>query len=370
MKNEITPRIEIDLQKIRHNAQVLKNLYGERGIKITGVVKGVDAILQVANALLEVGITSLADSRIANIKKLKKAGLKATLLLLRTPAMSEVKLVVEFADISMNTELEVIRALSAEAVRRNKIHPIILMIEMGDIREGILCENVPSFIREVLKLPGVKIDGIGTNFACFGGVVPTEQKMRKFSNFVSEMQELFSLKFPIVSGGNSANYNWLVSTKDTGVINNIRIGESILLGRETVSGKLIPGLYPDAFCFIAEVIESKLKPSVPIGLRSRNAFGETLSFKDCGLMRRALLGVGRQDVLVSGLTPLLPVEIIGSSSDHIILNTKDILLKPGDEVKFSLDYGALLSVMTSPYIYKKFLHQMPIKHGSLNKTPA
>jgi predicted amino acid racemase len=370
MTSKITPRVEINLQKIRHNAKVLRNLYGEKGIHITGVVKGVSASLEVAKTLMEAGITSLADSKITNIKKLKMAGLKATLILLRTPALSEVRQVVEFADISMNTELEVIRALSAEAVRQNKIHSIIVMAEMGDLREGILQEDAPSFIREVLKLPGIKLAGIGTNFACFGGVVPTEQKMREFSDFVNGIQKEFHLNFPIVSGGNSANYTWLMKTPDTGLVNNIRIGESILLGRDPVSGKVIPGLYPDAFCFIAEVIESKQKPSVPMGIRGRNAFGESVSFEDHGLMRRAIVGAGRQDVLVTGLTPVLPVEIIGSSSDHIILNTKHIPMKPGDEVAFSLNYGALLSVMTSPYVYKKYLPQTSKNCDSLERTPA
>jgi predicted amino acid racemase len=370
MNGKITPRIEINLQKIRHNAKVLKNLYGEKGIQISGVVKGVCANLEVARTLVKAGITSLADSKITNIKRMKMAGLKAKLLLLRTPALSEVKQVVKFADISMNTELEIIKALSAEATRQNKIHSIIIMVEMGDLREGILKEDAPSFIREVLKLPGIQLAGIGTNFACFGGVIPTEKKMREFSDFVSGIQTEFHLKLPVVSGGNSANYTWIMNTHDAGLVNNIRIGESILLGRDTVSGKAIPGLYPDAFCFYAEVIESKMKPSVPSGTRGRNAFGESVSFKGNGVMSRAIVGAGRQDVWVSGLTPMLPVEIIGSSSDHIILNTKHIPMKPGDEVAFSLNYGALLSVMTSPYVYKKYLRQTSKSADSLKTTPA
>jgi predicted amino acid racemase len=46
---------------------------------------------------------------------------------------------------------------------------------------------------------------------------------------------------------------------------------------------------------------------------------------------------------------------LGSSSDHTILDAKKTDLKIGDEVKFSLTYGALLSVMTSPYVFKKYI---------------
>ncbi|KKB37412.1 alanine/ornithine racemase family PLP-dependent enzyme [Bacillus thermotolerans] len=367
----VTPRIEINLDKIRHNAKTLKDLYGKKGIQITGVVKGVGASLKIAEALVESGIKSLADSKIANIKKLKQSNLNAILMLLRTPALSEIEEVVRFADISMNTELDVVRALSAEAVKQRKTHQIILMAEMGDLREGILLKDMPAFIEETAKLPNIRIAGIGTNFACFGGVIPTEQKMRTFSSFVKSIQSQFSLLLPYVSGGNSANYNWMMHTQDTGLVNNIRLGESIFLGRETVGGTLIPNLYPDAFCFVAEVVESKVKPSVPAGSRGRNAFGETLSFKDRGEIRRAILGVGRQDVLVSGLTPPKPFEILGSSSDHIILDTKKVPLRPGDEVKFSVDYGAMLSAMTSPYVYKKYVYtSAKAQKASLSITTA
>ncbi len=106
---------------------------------------------------------------------------------------------------------------------------------------------------------------------------------------------------------------------------------------------------------------------MPFGNRGKNAFGEILSFKDRGMMRRAIVGVGRQDILVSGLTPLQPLEILGSSSDHIILDAKDIDLKPGDEVPFSLNYGALLSVMTSPYVYKTYFRVESKNNGSTKK---
>ena len=65
------------------------------------------------------------------------------------------------------------------------------------------------------------------------------------------------------------------------------------------------------------------------------------------------MGVGLQDVLVSGLTPRSGIDILGASSDHIIVDTKKIELKVGNELEFDLDYGALLAAMTSPYIIKK-----------------
>lgn len=355
MIEQSTPRIEIHLNKITHNAKMLKRLFAQKGVKITGVIKGGAGSIEIARAVLNAGIHSLADSRIKNIKKFKKAGLNSSFMLLRIPALSEVSEVVQYADISLNSDLDVIHALSREAKRQNKIHKIILMVEMGDLREGILPEELPLFLQEVLKLEGVEVIGLGTNFACFGGIVPTDKKMKEFSMLVRKIRKVFHLELPIISGGNSANYNWFIRTNDVGEVNNLRLGESILLGKETVDGTVIPGLYNDAFRLVTEIIELKRKPSVPYGQSAQNAFGEKVHFKDKGMIKRGIVNIGRQDVIVSGLRPLLPVDILGSSSDHIVLDTSKCKLKLGDTVSFSVDYGAMLSAMTSPYVVKKYI---------------
>lgn len=355
MKLKPLPRIEINLDKIQHNATVLKHLCEAKGVEVTAVVKGVCADLQIVNAIVQAGITRLAVSKTIHLEKLKRANINATLIMLRTPGMSEVPSVVKYADISMNSDINVIRALSNEAIKQGKVHQIIIMVEMGDLREGVMPEDLPELIRETMKLPGVEIVGIGTNFACFGGVIPTEEKMREFSSLAEQIRHQFSLPLPIVSGGNSSNLKWLFETNDIGAVNDIRLGESILLGREPVEGSMIQNLYQDTFKFVAEVIESKQKPSVPYGYRGKNGFGEIIEFKDHGWMNHILVGVGRQDVCVQGLTPIKPLKILGASSDHIVIDGKNTQLKAGDEVTFTPNYAAVLSLMTSPYIHKTYI---------------
>jgi len=178
--------------------------------------------------------------------------------------------------------------------------------------------------------------------------------MEYLSALAGEMEGKFSLKFEFVSGGNSANYGWFMKSQDVGRINDLRIGESIYLGCETLDRTPIPGLFTDAFTLMAEVIESKIKPSLPFGHRGQNAFGHIPDFQDQGPIRRAILGIGLQDVLVSGLTPRLDIDIIGMSSDHIIVDAKQTEQPVGNEVAFDFNYGALLSAMTSPYVFKKY----------------
>lgn len=348
------PRIEIDLEKIAYNAEMLKKLYGSKGIGVMAVTKAVCGDPVVARILTKQNISVLADSKLTNIKKMRDAGVKAQFVLLKIPAISEVFSVIKYADISINTELVVIKKLSKAANDQNIRHKIILMIEMGDLREGIMPEHLDGFIQEVLDLPGIEIVGIGANFACFGGVKPSAEKMGQLSSLAANMEARFMLPLSFVSGGNSANYNWFMSTSDTGKINNVRLGESIFLGRETLNRTAIPGLYTDAFTFVSEIIESKSKPSVPYGEIGQDTFGNIPKFQDVGQMNRAILGVGSQDVLVSGLTPRLDVDILGSSSDHTVLNIKNAGLQVGDEVTFDLDYGALLLAMTSPYVSKEY----------------
>ncbi|MFC2088312.1 alanine/ornithine racemase family PLP-dependent enzyme [Calditrichota bacterium] len=350
-----TPRIEIDLGKISHNAKALKELYCSKGIDVFGVTKVVCGNPDIADALVKSGINLIADSRLENIKRMRKAGIQAQFLLLRTPSLSQTEEVVKYTDISNNSELSVIKRLSKFAVEYNTTHKIILMVEMGDLREGIMPPDLDDTIKQVLKLDGIELVGIGTNLACFGGINPDEEKMETLSSIVRDVEQKFELKLDFVSRGNSANYNWFMSTKDMGRINNLRLGESIYLGCETLERKPISGLFTDAIALVTEVIEAKLKPSLPYGKISQDAFGNVPEFKDNGQINRAILGIGIQDVLVSGLTPRLDIEILGASSDHIIINTKKTELKVGNEVEFDINYGALLAAMTSPYVIKNLV---------------
>ena len=179
--------------------------------------------------------------------------------------------------------------------------------------------------------------------------------MNCLSSLAEEIEQKFKLKLAIISGGNSANYNWFKSAEDVGRINNLRLGESIYLGCETLHRHPIPGLFTDVFKMVAEVIESKIKPSLPYGEVAQDAFGNIPEFKDIGLINRSILNVGLQDVAVSGLTPAQDIEILGSSSDHILVNSKKQELKVGDEVGFNLNYGSLLSAMSSQYIAKTII---------------
>ncbi|PZV16135.1 MAG: alanine racemase [Leptolyngbya sp.] len=352
------PRIEISLAKIQDNARILSELYGQQGISLMGVSKAVLGEPAIAAAMIQGGVKFIADSRLENIQRMKNAGIITQFVLLRTP-LSQAEAIVQVVDISLNSEIETLKSLSYYAKAHNKSHQIIVMVEMGDLREGILPADLYQFVRETLSLPHLRIAGIGCNLACYGGVRPDDRNMRELSERVDILEKEFRIDLGIISGGNSANYEWYKTAQGVGRINNLRLGESILLGRETVGRKIIPGLHTRAFQLFAEVIESKIKPSLPLGEICQDAFGHVPVFQDRGLRQRAILALGRQDVLVSGLKSNDTLEILGSSSDHTIVASKNHNLQVGDEVNFNLDYGSLLTAMTSPFIKKVIQKAIP-----------
>lgn len=347
-----TPRLDINLDKIAHNVRTVKNLYASRGISVAGITKSVCGNPAIAHVMVKNGLSIIGDSRIENIREMAHAGVEAQFMLIRSPLTSQLEEVVKFVHISLNTDWSVIKKLSAIAVTHNTVHKIILMLEMGDLRKGIMPDDMPSMVEAILKLDGIKLEGIGTNLTCYGGIKPDDEKMKALSLMATNLENQFRIKLNIISGGSSSNYNWFTSTPDTGRINQLRIGESIMLGVEPIGRSAISRLNTDAFTLVAEVIESKNKPSLPYGEVGQDAFGKIPVFEDRGQMKRIILGLGKQDINVSGLTPKLDIEILGASSDHTIIDTKQLEIKTGKEVLFNMNYGALLSAMTSPYVTK------------------
>jgi len=362
------PRLEIDLDKIYHNASTLVERLAVRGISVTGVTKASLGCPAIASAMLRAGVCRLGDSRIENIESMRDAQVEAPMTLLRSPMLSQVERVVKRADISLNTELDVIRQLSSAAQKQNRMHGVVLMVELGDLREGIMPGDLESTVRETIRLPNIVLKGVGTNLACRCGVSPDANNMAELSELADSIDATFGPILSIVSGGNSANLDWVLSGADTGRINDLRLGESILLGCEPLHRQPIDGLHTDAITLVAEVIESKLKPSQPWGEVGQSAFGVTPSVTNRGDIFQTILAIGHQDIDPDGLQAPNGIEILGASSDHLIVES-DCCLPIGTEISFQLNYSALVRAMTSPFVMKvekSQAHQMHVS-GSYGK---
>lgn len=347
------PRLEIDLDKIQYNTKTIVDVCNKEGIQVAGVTKGVAGMPEVAKAMLRGGVIQLADARIMNIKKLKRANIKAPTMLIRIARVSRSREIVKYFDTSLMSEWKVMKAVSKEACQKNKKHAIIIMIDLGDLREGVLIDQAIPLIERVSSLKGLELKGVGTNLGCYGGILPTEKNMQQFVGMVRKIQERFDVSLPFISAGGTNCLPLVMEGKMPKEVNHLRIGEAILLGRESTRNTLIPGTRQDTFILVAEIIEIKEKPSVPIGTSGKDAFGKTPKFKDQGVRKRAIIALGKQDVILSGLKPVDDaIKVLGGSSDQIIMDITDsqVEYEIGQEIQFTLKYPSLLSAITSPYV--------------------
>lgn len=352
-----TPRIEVDLSKIRHNTRCLVERLKPHGIGVTAVTKAVCGNPKIAQAMLDGGAVSLGDARISNVERLRAADIKSPITLIRTPMLSQVDQVVRSCHASYNTEIEVIAGLARAARKAKSVHHIILMVEMGDMRDGIMPENLEAVARLVVAMPGVTLKGIGANFACLSGITPDASKMAYLSKIAGDIDRANAPNMGIISGGSSANLPWAFGPHSKGRINNLRLGEAILLGLEPVSGDEIGGLFTDAFTLVAEVIETKVK-QIPAPFTAPNLTTLRLAPDDIHLVR-SIIAIGKQDTDIAGLTPPAGVTYLGATSDHMVVQTARSHPRVGNEMRLHMNYSALMRAMCAPDISKVMVHETP-----------
>ncbi len=349
------PRLVIDKTKLTDNVKAMVKRCKTNNLTTMGVTKVFCADSELTQCYIDGGIDYLADSRLLNLKKL--AAFDIEKVLLRLPALSEVEQIVDYSDISLNSEITTIKALGKAAQEKNKVHKIILMVDLGDLREGVWPTDFDQMVTDIKVVKGIELFGLGVNLTCYGGVIPTVETLSKLTDLATKLKEKHGITAQILSGGNSSSVYLLDKGEMPTEINNLRLGESIVLGRETAYGDTISGTHTDVFKLEAEIIEKKRKPSLPIGKIGMDAFGNKPNFEDKGERVRAILAIGRQDVHIDNLIPEdKAISIFGASSDHLIVDLTDVADKyrVGDIVRFDIEYGAMLALMTSPYVEKTY----------------
>lgn len=350
------PCINIHLDTITQNTQQMVSACRAQGVSPAGVTKLACATPDVGQAILNGGIQLLADSRIRNLRKIRH--LDTQTLLLRLPALSEISEVVKYADISLNSEMATLDALSAEALKQHKTHQVILMHDLGDLREGgFYEEETLALARKAVSLPGIELVGLGSNLACYGGVEPTSDNQNTLIAIARQIEVTFGITLKYISGASSAGLPLMLSGELPQGINQLRLGASLLMGIG-LNDDPIPDTRQDTFDLTAEIVEIKVKPSVPTSSTALDAFGNKPDFIDRGLRRRAICAIGKQDVDINQISPKDPnIIVIGGSSDHLILDINDCEpdYQIGSLVDFDLSYGGVLQCMTSEYITKRFI---------------
>jgi predicted amino acid racemase len=298
--------------------------------------------------MLSGGITMLGDSRVDSVRRLREAGVDCEVWLLRSPAFSEVDDVVRLTQVSLNSEVAVVEALSAAAQQHGTPHGALLMVDTGDRREGVLPEEAVPVAEAIEALPGVDLVGVGTIVGEICGVLPTRENLELIVDVAEEVEKALGRRLRWISGGTSSALPFVDAGTLPARINHLRVGECILIGPEETTSYPLPIPHREVFFVAAEVIEVIRKPWMPIGPIGPDANMCIRHWEDRGHRRRAIVALGEQDMRTQHLVPRRPgVEIIGASSDHLVLDVEDA--QPPVQVGESLDFVARYCAVASAW---------------------
>jgi predicted amino acid racemase len=331
-----TLHLTIDLAKITDNARRTLSICRPFGIEVVGVTKAVCGTPEVARAMIKGGIKKLGDSRLENIVRMQEAGVDVPMILLRSPALSEVVECVARVDTSLNVDLDVLRALSSEAVRAGKHHSVILMVDLDTGREGFQPEDLPGVCREVAGMKGLTLQGLGAYFTFNSEREFQATSLRRLIALAKKIEEECGLRLPIISGGSTNIFrNFILSNKTVKGVNQLRIGTAVLLGiSSSIGPRRIQGFHHDTFVLKAELIELKKRDRL-----------------------LGMLSLGQLDTAQEFLFPIAPgVAIVRASSDHTLVDVTEMDPNPriGDTLAFQLGYYSLMRLMASPYVRFEF----------------
>lgn len=357
------PQLVINLRHMRHNVRTITSLCHNTGINVTGVIKGTNAITECVKVFEEEGCSRIASSRIEQLCDAKKAGIKKPLVLIRAPMLSEVKRVIETVDISLNSEFSVLKSLNQEAYRQSKIHRVVLMVDLGDLREGFWdTEQLISIAKAVeFGMSNLELEGVGTNLGCYGAILATREKLEELVAIAEKIEVAINRRLNTISGGATSSFIRVLQGDIPDRVNSLRIGGALLNPRtlELYYGCVVNELYKDVYTLKAEVIESNIKPTYPIGEISVDAFGQKPVYEDKGSRRRIILAIGKVDYGdYHDITPIdNGIVILGCSSDHTIIDVhgSNNNYIPGDILSFNTDYSSMVFLTNSKNVKLVFI---------------
>lgn len=340
------PLLEVDLDKLRENLAALAERCHDSSVEIAGVVKGATALPEIARVFAQSGVRFVATSRVDQLRSMRDAGIEVPLMLIRVPMLTEVEDVAALSDASLQSDIAVIRALNAAARRQGKVHQVMLMIDLGDLREGFWDaeELVDAAVEIETELKNLRLIGVGVNLSCYGSVKPNARNMQGLVSLACDVEKAIGRPLEYVSGGASTSMYMVLNGTMPYRVNLLRLGEIVLTGQ--IYGCSPDFTHKDVFTLKAEVVECRDKPSFPVGELTVDAFGKAARYEDRGIRRRALAAVGRVDYGdFADIRPRMPgVEILGASSDHTILDVEAVKgqIKVGDVLEFDVGYPALV----------------------------
>ncbi len=363
--NSHYPMIEVNRKAVENNARVLCGICTQSGISVAGIIKFSDGCVPIALSYAAGGCAQIGVSRASHLRALREALPGKELLLTRSPGNSDVEEAARYADIILHGSAEGLRSLNDAAAKAGTKPGVLLMRDLGDLREGVetteeLCALAVMVERE---LPSLRLRGIGAEFACLNGILPTPENLKELVDAAAAVEKKIGRELEIISGGSSIDLLLLRdgASRIPKRINHLRLGGSIASPRNIRinRGVSFPGLREDTMTLRAEIIEIDEKDSRPKGISTLNWAGSEITQQEKqGRRLRAILALGSQDIGdAAKLTPLdAGVEILGCSSDHTVVDITDFpgTLAFGDTLSFAMGYSAMLYAFSGKHVSIRF----------------
>ncbi|TYP99123.1 putative amino acid racemase [Tenacibaculum adriaticum] len=359
----------IHSERIKNNIQYLSNFLESHNIEwslVTKVFSGDKTFLKkILTKDVIKKINSVGDSRLTSLKNLKELNPEMRTIYIKPPAQTYADEVVKYADISLNTSLSTIVALNEAAIRSNKIHQIIIMIELGELREGVQRDDILEFYESVFNLSNIEVIGIGSNLGCMYGVEPTYDKLLQLSLYKELISVKFNKELKYISGGTSITLPLIENKVVPEDINHFRIGEAAFFGMSPLNNEPFKELYTETFEFYANIIELKEKSIVPDGIISDASIGHTTNYDEKDIQDtsyKAILDFGLLDVDKDDIeTEDKEISFVGITSDMLVIDIGEnktasgaVKYKVGDKIKFTPNYMGVARLLNSKFIDKVY----------------
>ena len=308
-----------------------------RGISVTGVTKATLGSPEVARELLAAGVTS--HRRLAGREPRGDASRRAStrhMTLIRSPMLSQVDRVVAAADMSLEHRARRHRrAVGRGRDARDGTHGVVLMVELGDLREGILPRDLEARRpAHAARSPTSASVASAPTWRVRTGSRPTSATWPSCPALANSLERTLGSRSTIVSGGNSANLDWALGTADVGRIDDLRLGESILLGLRTRC--TAPPIDGSAHRRVharrrGDRVEAQAVASV--GRHRPDRLRDARTGRDRRVARRARRLPRHRGARPPGRGPRRShrargLAILGASSDHLVLDTGSTARSP------------------------------------------
>lgn len=232
---------------------------------------------------------------------------------------------------------------------------VVLIAEMGDLKEGLFPEEILSINKDFPDLP---ILGVSANFACLSGAVPSLPALKNLKNLACEIQSSRNLEAPFVSVGGTVMHSLMrQETPQKGLFQELRCGEGLFFGFDSSGGGPVPGFETDTMTFYGEILEVAEKeiPAAKLQESALTALGDHAHERPPGQRKSAVLDFG---ILGADEFNLFPFDsdtlFAGQTFDFTVLDITNSVLnyKPGDLFPFRVNYKAGSFLFMNPFIHK------------------